>query len=58
MEILDNKTDDELLQSLLVESAKAKNEIRCALNDIDKVNSRLTFNLLLINTILDRRSKG
>lgn len=58
MDILDHKTDDELLQSVIAELAKSKNELRCASQDIAKANNRLSFALLSINTILDRRLTG
>lgn len=54
MDILNSKTDEELLESLLAEAAKAKNELRCAQSDIDKANNRLSFILVLINTLLER----
>ena len=54
MNILENKSDEELLQSLLSESAKASNEIKCAKADVEKAQSRLSFCLVLINTMVDR----
>jgi hypothetical protein len=55
MEILDQKTDDELLKSLLAEVAKTTREIKCAQQDIDKATSRLGFSLVLINTLINRK---
>jgi hypothetical protein len=55
MDILDKKTDDELLKSLLGELAKAKNELSCAKGDIDKINSRLSFLLVVTNTLINRK---
>ena len=55
MDILDNKSNDELLKSLLAEAAKASNELRCAQGDIDKAQTRLSFILMLTNTLLNRR---
>lgn len=55
MDILDQKTDDELLKSILAESAKAKNETFCAKKDLDKVQSRLDFILVLVNTLIKRQ---
>jgi hypothetical protein len=57
MEILDSKTDKELNQSILAEVAKATNELRCAQADLDKAQGRLSFVLMLTNTLL-KRSKG
>lgn len=54
MKILENKTDEELLKSMLIESAKASNELKCIKNDAEKVSNRISFLLLLINTLADR----
>jgi hypothetical protein len=54
MDILDKKTDKELLQSTLAEVAKANNEIRCAQNDINKAQSRLKFVVMICNNLIDR----
>jgi len=56
MDILDKKTDQELLKSLLAETAKSKNEIECATRDIAKAMSRLNFSLVLLNTLLNRKA--
>ena len=53
---LDDKTDSELMRSVLAEVAKAKHELKCAREDQDKATGRLAFALLLINTLLERRS--
>jgi len=55
MDILDTKTDEELLASILAELAKAKNELACALRDIDKANGRIGFLLMLTNTLINRQ---
>ena len=55
MDILDTKTDEELLKSMLGELAKATNEIRCARGDLDKATSRLNFLLVLANTLIERQ---
>lgn len=55
MDILDKKTDEELYRSLLGEIAKARNEIACAKGDLDKANSRLSFLLVVVNTLIDRK---
>ena len=54
MDILDKKTDTELLQSALAEVAKANNEIKCAQNDINKAQSRLKFVVMLCNNLINR----
>jgi hypothetical protein len=54
MDILDKKTNDELLKSILGELAKAKNELACAKGDIDKINSRIGFLLVITNTLINR----
>lgn len=55
MDILDQKTDKELEQSLLAEVAKASNELRCARNDLDKASNRLSFLLVVINKLINRQ---
>lgn len=55
MDIINNKTDQELLRSLVVELAKAKNELSCARGDIDKINSRISFLLVVANTLIERQ---
>jgi hypothetical protein len=57
MDILRNKTDRELAQSLLAEVAKATNELRCAAADIGKAHSRLSFLVALSNEMI-QRTKG
>ena len=57
MDILDKKSDLELLQSLLGELAKANNEIRCAQADLTKAQSRMKFLLLLANTLIERTER-
>lgn len=54
MDILDKKTDEELLRSLLGELAKASSELKCAKQDIDKATGRLSFLLVLTNTLINR----
>jgi len=55
MDMLDKKSDLELLQSLLAEMAKANNEIKCAQADLNKAQNRIKFLLLLANTLIDRQ---
>ena len=54
MDIIDKKTDSELLQSLLAETAKAKNEVRCAQQDLQKAIGRLNFVVMLTNKLIER----
>ena len=55
MELLDRKTTTELLSSLVAEAAKASNELRCARGDIDKIQGRLNFTLVLLNEVINRQ---
>jgi hypothetical protein len=52
---LERYTDDELLQSLLAETAKAFSEIRTIQGDLDKINGRMRFALTVINILKDRK---
>lgn len=54
MHVLHTKTPQELAQSILAEIAKANNEIRCARQDLEKANSRLTFSIAAVNELLNR----
>lgn len=55
MDILETKTDRELIQSLIAEIAKAKNEVACAIKDIQKAQSRLNFLIAVTNTLINRQ---
>jgi hypothetical protein len=55
MDILDQKSNDELTKSLLAEVAKAQNEVRCAQQDLTKAQSRIGFLLVVINTLIKRQ---
>lgn len=55
MDILDSKSNEELLASLIAELAKAKNELTCARNDIAKITSRLSFLIAVTNTMIERK---
>jgi hypothetical protein len=55
MDVLDKKTDKELLESLIAEIAKATNELKCARGDIDKAQSRIKFLLVLAHTLINRQ---
>ena len=55
MDILDSKTDEELLASVLAELAKTSNELRCAKGDLEKMAGRLSFLLAVVNTMINRQ---
>jgi len=55
MSVIDSKNDQELLESLLAEVAKATNELRCAKDDLNKIQSRLSFVLAVANTMIRRQ---
>lgn len=55
MDLLDRKSDNELLRSLLEEVAKATNELRCAQQDLKKAQNRLSFVLVLANALIERK---
>jgi hypothetical protein len=55
MDVIDRKTDKELLQSMIGEIAKATNELRCARGDLDKATGRLSFLLVVANKMLERQ---
>ena len=55
MNILDQKTNEELERSLLAEVAKASNEIKCARQDLDKATNRLNFLLVVVNELIKRQ---
>lgn len=48
-------TDQQMLRSMLAEAAKATNEIRCAQADLDKAKNRLSFLVLMINQLIERK---
>lgn len=54
MDILSKKTDEELLQSLMAEVAKANNELRCSKADTEKAQNRLGFAIVLLNELRNR----
>jgi len=55
MDILENKSHQEILASILAEIAKSTNEIRCAQGDIAKAQGRLTFVIAAINHLINRQ---
>ena len=52
---IEDYSDDELLQSIVAEIAKATAELKCAQGDVNKAQSRLKFALLAANIIKDRK---
>jgi hypothetical protein len=54
-DIFNDKSDKELLESLLAEVAKATNELRCGERDIKKANGRLQFAVMAINNMINRQ---
>ena len=54
MDVINNKSDQELISSLIAETAKAQNELRCAKRDVEKANNRLQFTLAVLNTLQKR----
>jgi len=55
--IFDDKTQEEILQSLIAEAAKAVAEIRCAKNDLAQADTRLKFLLSALNHTKDKEMK-
>ena len=55
MGLLNNTSKDDLLKSVLAETAKANNELKCAEGDIKKARGRLSYLIVLINELLDRK---
>jgi hypothetical protein len=54
-DLIDLKNDEELLQSVIAESAKATAELKTARADIEKVQKRMQFILMLVNKLIDRK---
>jgi hypothetical protein len=54
MDVLDKKTDNEILRTMLAEIAKANNEVKCAKGDLEKAHGRLNFLLVLANKMIER----
>jgi hypothetical protein len=55
MDVLDRKTDTEIIRTMLAEMAKASNELRCARGDLEKAHNRLNFLLVLANKMIERQ---
>jgi hypothetical protein len=54
-DLLDDKTDEELLSTLIREVAKASSELATASSDITKAQNRIRFSIVLINRLLERK---
>jgi hypothetical protein len=55
MSVIDSKSDQELLRSLLAETAKASNEVRCAQGDLAQAQNRLAFSVAILNELINRQ---
>jgi hypothetical protein len=55
MDMLDNKTDKEIISSLIAEIAKATNEVKCARGDLEKAQSRIKLLMVLAHTLMNRQ---
>jgi hypothetical protein len=55
MDVIDSKTTEDLLKSLLAETAKARNEINCSQADLKKAQNRISFLLVVINKLIERQ---
>mgnify|MGYP003632069420 FL=1 len=56
MDPIDRLKEEELISTLIEESAKANNELRCASRDIAKAQNRQSFVLLLLNRLMERKN--
>jgi len=56
MDSINRLTDEQVIATLIEESAKANNEIRCAKQDVAKAQNRLSFVLLLLNRLMERKN--
>lgn len=56
-DIISNKTDQEILETLLKEAAKASNELTAVKNDVTKAQNRVKFSIMLINRLLERKDQ-
>ena len=55
MDVIDDKNDKELIESLIAEVAKANNELKCARGDIEKAQGRIKFATMLLHKLIDRQ---
>lgn len=55
MDILKDKSNQQLAETALAEIAKSKNEIQSAESDIRKAKNRLSFLIVLANEMINRK---
>jgi len=55
MDVIDDKSDKELIESLIAEVAKANNELKCARGDIEKAQGRIKFATMLLHRLINRQ---
>lgn len=54
---LQKYTNEQLHESLVAETAKSINEVKCSLGDLDKVASRLRFLLVVLEELKNRKER-
>jgi hypothetical protein len=55
MQIWDRHPTSEILKTLEMELAKAKNELRCAKNDVEKTTNRVNFMLSAVHHLQNKK---
>lgn len=55
MDVLQDKTNNALLVSMIAEMAKATNELKCAQTDLQKAKGRLQFCIAVANEMINRK---
>jgi len=55
MQVLADKSNTELLQSVVAELAKARAELRCAEEDLKKAAGRIGFLIVLSHELINRQ---
>lgn len=55
MDVIGDKSDKELVESLIAEIAKASNELKCARGDIEKAQGRIKFATMLLHKLIERQ---
>jgi hypothetical protein len=54
MDLLKDKTERQLLESLIAELAKAQNEMKCARGDLEKAQGRQKFLMAVLHELINR----
>lgn len=54
MDLLKDKTERQLLESLIAELAKAQNEMKCARGDLEKAQGRQKFLMVVLHELINR----